>query len=206
MNMTKLMMGAVGAIFMAIAVSQGQPLGIGSPMPLINEKLTDVDGNMATLANNRGKVGTLVVFTCNHCPFVKAWQTRMVKIANDCMKRDIGVVFVNSNDPIAIPEDALEPMKNLAKTQGYTFPYVMDGSSELARAFGASRTPEAFLFDRASKLVYHGTIDDNTYDAMAVKKSYLKDAVEALLAGKAIPQADTKSVGCSIKFRAQTLK
>ena len=84
--------------------------------------------------------------------------------------------------------------------------YVVDNASAVARAFGATRTPEAFLFDGSGKLVYHGTIDDNTYEASKVTRSYLKEAADALLAGKSVPDAETKSVGCSIKFRPEAAK
>ena len=162
--------------------------------------LTAVDGRTLTLADIRGKAGPLVVFTCNHCPFVKAWQDRMVQIANDAAAKGLGVVFVNANDPATVPEDDRAHMKQLATDKGYTFPYVVDDASALALAFGATRTPEAFLFGSDGKLVYHGTIDDNTHEPSKVTRHYLKDAVEALLAGKAVPEPVTKSVGCTIKF------
>ena len=199
-------MVAVGAVLLAVTAARGQSLAIGAAMPAADVKMSNVDGNAVTLADVKGKAGTLVIFSCNHCPFVKAWQDRMVKIANDCVKKDIGAVFVNSNDPIAVPEDAVENMKKLAVEKGYAFPYVVDSDAAVARAFGASRTPEAFLFDSSGKLVYHGTIDDSTYDAAKVKKTYLQDAVGALLAGTNVPEPVTKSVGCGIKFRTPAAK
>lgn len=148
-----------------------------------------------TLADIQGKAGTLVVFSCNHCPFVKAWQDRMVRIANDGVKSGIGVVFVNANDPASFPEDGIEHMRKLSEEKGYAFPYVVDDTSAVARAFGASRTPEAFLFDQSGKLIYRGTIDDSTYDPQKVTKPYLQNAVEALLSGKAVGEPETKSAG-----------
>jgi peroxiredoxin len=197
---------AVGAMLVTVSAARGEPLALGAAMPATDVKMNNVDGKTVALADVKGKAGTLVVFTCNHCPFVKAWQDRMVKIANDCVKRDIGVAFVNANDPVAVPEDALDNMKKLAEGKKYGFPYVVDDAAVVARAFGASRTPEAFLFDAAGKLVYHGTVDDSTYDPAKVTKQYLKDAVEALLAGKSVAEPETKSVGCTIKFPAQTKK
>lgn len=201
MNRSRLSVMTVGTVLLAASISQGAALSIGAAMPAADVKMTGTDGKTLALADAKGKAGTLVIFTCNHCPFVKAWQDRMVQIANDSVKKDIGTVFVNSNDPAVFAEDAMDNMKKLAADKGYTFPYVMDNTSAVALAFGASRTPEAFLFDAAGKLVYHGTIDDSTYDATKVKKTYLKDAVDALLAGKPIKDSETKSVGCSIKFR-----
>jgi len=206
MKTYKLWASTVGTILLAVLVSRAQPLGLGAAMPAADTKMNNVDGKTLTLADLKGKTGTLVIFVCNHCPFVKAWQDRMVQIANEGVKQDIAAVFVNSNDPTAIPEDDVAHMKQLAKDKGYAFPYVVDDGSAVARAFGATRTPEAFLFNADGKLVYHGTIDDSTYDAAKVTKPYLKSAVEALLAGKAVADAETKSVGCSIKFHAQPEK
>jgi peroxiredoxin len=198
---------SVGALVLcAAAASHSQPLAIGAAMPATDVKMTNVDGRVTSLADIRGTAGTLVVFSCNHCPFVKAWQDRMVQIGNDGVKKRLGVVFINSNDPVAFPEDSLSPMKKLADDKGYAFPYVTDETSAVARAFGASRTPEAFLFDAAGKLVYHGAIDDSTYDPAKVTKRFLQDAVEAMLAGKTIPEQETKAVGCSIKFHAPAAK
>ena len=154
-----------------------------------------------TLASVAGKKGTLVVFTCNHCPWAKMWQTRVTEIGNAAGKAGLGMVAINSNDPSAYPEDDMNGMKQRAKQLGMKFPYVVDATSDVARAFGASRTPEAFLFDASGKLVYHGTIDDNAEDASAVKDAWLKDAVDAVAAGKTVTTAETKSMGCSIKFR-----
>ena len=201
MNAGKLSTVVVGVILLAASTSRGEPLGIGAAMPGTDVKMNNVDGKTKTLADVKGKAGTLVVFTCNHCPFVKAWQDCMVQIANDGVKKDIGVVFVNANDPATVPEDDFDHMKKLGEEKGYAFPYVVDENSAVARSFGASRTPEAFLFNGEGKLIYHGTIDDSTYDAAKVTKSYLKNAVDALLAGKTVPEPETKSVGCSIKFR-----
>jgi len=206
MSMTKLGVVTVGAILVAVSAARGDALAIGATLPAADQKMANVDGKMVALADVKGKVGTLVVFTCNHCPFVKAWQDRMVQIANDGVKAGVGVAFVNANDPAVFTEDSLDQMKTLAKDKGYAFSYLVDDTSAVARAFGATRTPEAFLFDAAGKLVYHGTIDDSTYEAAKVKKHYLKDAVDALVAGKNVAAPETKSVGCSIKFRTVAAK
>jgi thioredoxin-related protein len=180
------------------------PLALGSTIPMADAKLKNVDGKDVTLAGVRGKKGTLVVFTCNACPWVKKWETRVAKIGNDAMKRGFGVVAINSNDPSENAEDGYDVMQARAKQRGMKFAYVVDGTSDLARAFGASRTPEAFLFDAAGKLVYHGTIDDNADDARKVKQAYLEDAVQAVAGGKDVANAQTKALGCSIKFRGKS--
>jgi len=116
----------------------------------------------------------------------------------------IGMVAINANDPAEYPEDDMNGMKQRAKQLGMKFPYVVDATSDVARAFGATRTPEALLFDAGGKLVYHGTIDDSPKDAAAVKDAWLKDAVNAVSAGKTVTTAETKAMGCSIKLRTKT--
>jgi len=143
-----------------------------------------------------------VVFTCNHCPFAKAWQQRITELGNTYSAKGIGVILVNANDPAVYPEDGFAEMQARAKQLGLKVPYVVDETSEVARAFGATVTPEAFLFGADGKLAYHGTIDDNRSEPDKVQKRYLKDALEAVLGGKAPAAAETKSLGCGIKYRA----
>ena len=191
------------ALALTVAPARAQ-LAIGDAVPMKDVKMAGVDGKSVTLASVAGKKGTLVVFTCNHCPWAKMWQTRVTEIGNAAGKAGIGMVAINANDPAEYPEDNMDGMKQRAKQLGIKFPYVVDASSDVARAFGASRTPEAFLFDADGKLVYHGTIDDSPKDAAAVKDAYLKDAVNAVSTGKTVTTAETKSMGCSIKFRSKT--
>jgi peroxiredoxin len=177
-------------------------LGLGEKAPASDVKMKSVDGNEVTIAESAGDAGTLVIFTCNHCPYVKAWAERIVEIGNTYASKGVGVIAINANDPGVFADDGFEDMRKRAEKQGMNYPYVVDATSEVARAFGASRTPEVFLFDAAGKLVYHGTIDDNVKEASAVTKHYLRDALDALLAGEEIPLAQTKALGCSIKFRS----
>ena len=192
---------------LALALTAGSAraqLAIGDALPMKDVKMTGVDGKSVTIAGVSGKKGTLVVFTCNHCPWAKMWQTRVTEIGNTAGKAGIGMVAINANDPAEYPEDGMDGMKQRAKELGIKFPYVVDATSDVARAFGASRTPEAFLFDAGGKLVYHGTVDDSPKDASAVKDAYLKDSVSAVSTGKTVTTAETKAMGCSIKFRAKT--
>jgi peroxiredoxin len=190
-----------GATSVARSQEPDGALAIGSEMPMADVKMMNVDGKELSLADTRGKKGVLVVFTCNACPWAKAWETRIVELGNAAKAQGIGVVAVNPNDPNVQAEDSYAEMQRRAKSRGMKFPYVVDATSGLARAFGATRTPEAFLFDKNGRLVYHGTIDDNAREPEKIKARYLKDAVAAVAAGKAVPVAETKSLGCSIKFR-----
>jgi len=180
----------------------GLALGSKVPATVAKTKMKNVDGKMLSLADVSGKAGTLVVFTCNHCPFAKDWEQRIVELGNGYVSKGIGVVLVNANDPTEHADDGFAEMQAHAKTRGMKIPYVVDDTSAVARAFGASVTPEAFLFDKAGKLAYHGTIDDNRKEPDKVKARYLKDALDAVVAGKAPAISETKGLGCGIKFRS----
>ncbi len=200
---TLVLSGLLGAaLALSCSTVRADGLALGDAAPMAAEKLRAVSGKDVTLAGVRSDKGLLVVFTCNHCPYAQAWERRIAALGNDATRRGLGVIAVNPNDPSAYPEDAFDPMVKRAQSLGLQFPYAVDATSRVARAFGATRTPEAYLFDASGALVYHGTIDDNARDPGAVKQRYLADAVAALLAGKPIPLAQTKSLGCSIKFRA----
>jgi peroxiredoxin len=178
-------------------------LNIGDKAPDTTVKMKNVDGKEVSIADAAGKNGTLVVFTCNHCPFAKAWQERIAAIGNSGKDKGVGVIAINSNDPTDYAEDGYAEMQKRAQTLGFTFPYVVDGTSDVARAFDAKRTPEAFLFDKDGKLVYHGAIDDSQ-DASAVKDHFLQDAIAASTAGQPVANKETKFVGCGIKFHAKS--
>ena len=193
----------IGVVLVAsLAVAGGAAaIEIGDALPAGSVPMNNVDGNELTLAGSMGPKGLLVVFSCNHCPWVQRWEERIVALGNSYQGKGIAVVAVNSNDTTEYPDDGFEQMRSRAKEKGYAFPYVVDATSGVARAFGASKTPEAYLFDAGGKLVYTGTIDDNARDAAAVTATYLKDALEAVVTGGAVPMAKTKALGCSIKLR-----
>lgn len=190
------------AALAAAAPVSAAGLSLGDEAPMATTTMKSVDGSTTSIAKVAGQKGTLVIFTCNSCPWVKAWQSRMVEVANAAVKQDVGVVMINSNDPTQKDEDGFTEMVARAKSLGMAFPYAVDATSDIARAFGATRTPEAFLFDAQGKLVYHGAIDDNAHKPEEVTERWLADAVTAVTSGKAVGMAETKALGCSIKFRA----
>ncbi len=198
MKMTRLAL-----MSLLIFVSISYALQIGESWPKLSQKLKNVDEQELTLESLKGKKGTLVIFSCNACPFVKAWEDRIVTLGNQYQEKGIAVVAVNSNDPQQVSEDGFDQMKTRYKEKGFKFPYVVDATSDIARTFGATRTPEAFLFDAQGKLIYHGTIDDNAHEPKKVEKRFLEQALSALVENKKIEQAETKAIGCSIKFRAK---
>ena len=192
-------------VILSLAVSAAAAEGalpIGASMPKADVKMKNVDGKEIDLAEVRKPAGTLVIFTCNHCPFAKMWETRIVELGNTYQEKGIGVVAINANDPKVAPDDSFDSMQQRAKDRGMQFPYVVDATSGVARAFGATRTPEAFLFDKNGKLVYHGAIDDNGEDQAKVEQAYLKLALDAVMGGLDVTVKETKSIGCTIKFRS----
>lgn len=188
--------GALGFV-----ASAAVALELGESILSTEVKMKNVDGRMLAIADVQGEKGTLVIFSCNACPWVKAWETRIAALGNSAPELGIGVIAINSNDPGKVPEDSYDVMQQRAKERGFAFPYVVDETSGVAKAFGATRTPEAFLFDVAGKLVYHGAIDDNANEPDKVTKRYLADALQAVSAGQPVPVAQTKALGCTIKWR-----
>lgn len=175
------------------------PLGAAAPEAAVQMETTA--GNKVSIAGLKGAKGTLVVFTCNHCPWAKAWEKRIAATGNAALEKGFGVVAINPNDPGKQPEDNLDGMKTRAKDLGLAFPYAVDATSGIAKAFGATKTPEVFLFDAAGKLVYTGAVDDNSEKPAEVKQKYLEDALAQVAAGKPVANKETKALGCSIKWR-----
>ena len=162
--------------------------------------LPGVDGGTHALADYAEAPALAVVFSCNHCPYVQAWEGRMLELQREYEPRGFRLVAINANDAKTHPGDSFDEMRARAERQGFDFDYLHDESQEVARAYGAERTPEVFLFDRDRRLVYHGAIDDSR-DESAVTQNYLRDALDALLAGDEPPATDTPPVGCTVKWR-----
>jgi thioredoxin-related protein len=164
-------------------------------------KLKDVNGKMITLNDAKKGNGLLVMFSCNTCPFVIKNQERIKAICAYAQRKNIGVLLLNSNEANREGADSYEAMEAYAKTQGYQWNYAMDAGSEIANAFGANRTPECYLFDKTSKLIYHGAIDNNANDATAVTREHLKEAINEMMTEMEVTVKESRSVGCTIKRR-----
>ncbi|MBL7977946.1 MAG: thioredoxin family protein [Bacteroidetes Order II. Incertae sedis bacterium] len=175
-------------------------LAIGAVMPLADHLMENVDGKTLSTKGVKGAKGTVVLFWCNTCPWVARYESRAISLTNLYKSKGFGFIAVNPNDPVAYPEEAIGFMKAKAQEKQYPFPYVADVGSTLARAYGAARTPHVFLFDATDKLVYVGGIDDNPQKE-AEAKPYLKNALEAVLAGKMAPDTKTRAFGCTIKWQ-----
>jgi AhpC/TSA family. len=182
-----------------MAFTINDPLPIGSTMPKGDVKLKDISGKEITLKSAVKENGLLVIFSCNTCPVVKGYQSRINEVAKWTLDQNIGVVLLNSNEATRGNGDGFEDMQAYAKKENFSWYYTVDKNHELADAFGATRTPEIFLFNKEGKLVYHGAIDDSPSDPSGVIKKHLKTAVEEMLAGKEVTTKETKFVGCGIK-------
>lgn len=174
------------------------PLGTQAP----DFRLPDYDGKLVSRDDVRGPKGLLVVFMCNHCPYVKHVAPVLAGLADEYQARGIGVVGISSNDVGAYPDDSPEKMKAEAAEQGYRFPYLYDESQEVAQSYRAACTPDFYLFDADLQLVYRGQMDETRpkQGSQPTGKD-LKAALDALLAGQPQPQPQRPSIGCNIKWK-----
>ncbi len=160
-----------------------------------------VSGGAVTDEDFRNHDALLVMFICNHCPFVKHVVEELGRVGRDYLPRGVGIVAINSNDVANYPQDGPEHMKALAEREGWEFPYLLDATQQVAKDYRAACTPDFFLFDGAGKLVYRGQLDDSRPGSgRPVTGRDLRDALEALLAGEAVPSNQVASLGCNIKW------
>lgn len=199
--MKKIFLSAMPVMVAALIAFKpvADPLPIGSAAPKADVKMKTTEGKEISLNEAKNKNGLLVMFSCNTCPYVKRNQARTIEVCSFASKKGIGVIILNSNEGARDGGDSYEDMQAYAKNQNYVWSYAVDKNSVLADAFGASRTPEVFLFDKNDKLVYHGAIDDNPSDASSVGRKHLMVAMDEMLEGKDVSIKQSRSVGCGIK-------
>jgi len=175
-------------------------MSLGTAAP--DFKLPDTNGRTVALADFAGKPALLVVFMCNHCPYVKHIRSGLAQLARDYQPRGAAIVGINSNDAANYPDDSPARMKDEVKIAGYLFPYLYDDTQAVARAYRAACTPDLFLFDRDRKLVYRGQLDDSRPgNGLPVTGKDLRAALDAVLAGKPVGPDQKPSVGCNIKWK-----
>jgi len=165
-------------------------------------KLKNVDGKMVSLADYKDAKGFIVIFSCNSCPYVVAYEDRMNALDKKYKAKGFPVIAINPNNPELSPGDSFLKMQERAKDKGFTFPYVFDEKQEVFPKFGATRTPQVYLLEKTKKgnvVKYIGAIDDNYKDASAVKEKFLENAIDALLNKKEVPVKTTRAIGCTIK-------
>ena len=172
-------------------------LGVGERAP--GFLLPTTDGGEVSLEELAAAPAVVVAFWCNHCPYVRAWEDRFNDAARRYSDRGVATVAICANDDAAYPADSFSEMVVRASEKGYVFAYARDDSQEVPRAYGAERTPEVFVLDGEGRVAYHGAIDDST-DPEAVSATYLTDALDAVLAGRTPQPAETRAVGCTIKW------
>jgi peroxiredoxin len=183
---------------MALTQSTMLPLGTKAP----DFSLSDPDGNVVSLQDFKGAPALLVMFLCNHCPYVKHVALTIARLASDYQKRGVAVVAINSNDVQRYPADRPALMKEEAKRVGYTFPYVFDETQQVAKAYHAACTPDFYIFDEGQKLLYRGRLDGSMPgNKVPTTGDELKAALEAALAGQAAPAEQRNSMGCNIKWK-----
>ena len=171
---------------------------IGDAAPAFN--LPGVDGKNYSLVSFSDKKILVVIFTCNHCPYVQGWEDRFISIQKDYGASGVQVIGINSNETKNYPEDSFEKMVIRSREKKYNFVYLRDEDQKVARAFDAACTPEVYVFDEKRKLQYHGRVDDNYKDEKAVTSPDLRNALDDLLAGRPVKMAQTPAMGCSIKW------
>jgi peroxiredoxin len=175
-------------------------LPLGTPAP--DFRLTSIDGRTVSLHDLDDQPVLLVMFICNHCPFVKHVRGELAKLGRDYQHRGVAVVAINSNDVNSHPEDSPEKMREEAAAAGYEFPYLFDESQEVAHAYNAACTPDFFVFDGERELVYRGQLDDSRPgNNIPVTGADLRDALDAVLAGEPVPAEQKPSMGCNIKWK-----
>ena len=176
-------------------------LPLGTRAPDFNLEDTG-SGQFRSLQELRGKKGTLIMFICNHCPFVKHVNPEISKIGRKYGSRGIGCIAISSNDVVNYPQDAPHLMKKTAQEQGYSFPYLYDSTQEIARAYQAACTPDFFLFGEDLTLVYRGQLDDSRPgNGLPLTGKDLRAALDAVLAGDPVPEDQKPSIGCNIKWK-----
>lgn len=184
---------------MARTPSNMLPLGTKAPD---FELLDTVSGQNVRLEKAKGKKGTVIMFICNHCPFVIHVNPKIVELAKEYQAKGIGFVAISSNDVVNYPQDAPHLMTEKAKEEGYTFPYLYDETQSVAKAYDAACTPDIYLFDADLELVYRGQLDDSRPgNGIPLSGKDLMGAMDALLAGKAIDPDQKPSLGCNIKWK-----
>ena len=183
-----------------MARTPSQMLPLGTPAPEFN--LPDADGKMHSLDDAAGSQAYLVMFICNHCPFVKHVADELVRLGRDYEEKGVAVFAINSNDIKSHPADGPDKMKEEAARRGYTFPYVLDADQSVAKAYEAACTPDFYLFDAERRLVYRGQLDGSRPDnGVPVDGADLRRAIDATLAGEAVPAEQVPSLGCNIKWK-----
>jgi peroxiredoxin len=187
---------------LAVSIGSNAQYQIGDKVADFN--LKNVDGKMISMSGTEKAQGIIVIFTCNHCPFSIAYEDRIIELHKKYERKGYPVIAINPNDPVKSPEDSFDKMIMRAEEKKFPFPYVYDETQEVAKRFGASRTPHVFIVKKEGSdfvLKYIGAIDNNTENAKKADKKFVEEALDDLLSGKNPLVSETKAIGCTIKWK-----
>jgi len=183
---------------MALIEKNTPKLKFGDQAP--DFSLPGVDGKTHSLSSFKDKKILVVIFSCNHCPYVQAYEDRIIAVQRDYTARGVQIVAINANETKNYPEDNMEQMTIRSREKRFNFPYLRDDTQRVAKSYDAACTPEFYAFDEKRSLRFHGRLDDNHEDPKKVKRRYLRDALDAMVAGRPVPTPESHPIGCSIKW------
>ena len=206
MKRTFILLSGVLVVVSMLFVNASKPLsGYGIGDYVSDFSLPNVDGNTVSMSDYSDAKGFIIIFTCNTCPYAKAYESRIMALDKKYSGKGFPVIAINPNDLEKQPDDSMEEMRKRAKDKGYTFPYLRDDSQQVAKAFGATKTPHTYVLNKvAGKYVveFIGAIDNSANNPSDVSEAYVENAIDALLSGKKPPKTEAKAIGCTIKWRS----
>jgi peroxiredoxin len=193
----------ISVLVLVFAVSAAYADGYKVGDKATDFSLKNIDGTMVSMSELDESSGVILIFTCNHCPYSKLYEDRIIALDKKYKVRGYPVVAINPNDPVKEPGDSFENMIVRANEKGFTFPYLMDADQSIAKAYGATRTPHVFILEKVNSdfiIRYIGAIDDNSKDAKAVDQKFVEMALDQIYKGESPDPDFTKAIGCSIKW------
>ncbi|WP_462253239.1 thioredoxin family protein [Ekhidna sp.] len=207
MKRTFILITGILTVIAVLFINASEPLaGYGVGDYAKDFKLENIDGKKVSLSDYSDAKGFIVVFTCNTCPFAKAYESRIIDLDKNYAAKGFPVVAINPNDIAQQPGDSMDEMKKRANDKGYSFAYLRDDSQEVAKAFGATKTPHVYLLNKESegkfKVEFIGAIDDSPNDASDVSETYVEDAINSLLSGGKPSVTEKRAIGCTIKWKS----
>ncbi len=207
MKRTFILIVGVMAVVAVLFINASEPIAGYSVGDYAKDfELRNVDGKMISMDSYSDAKGFIVVFTCNTCPYAKAYESRIMDLDKKYASKGFPVIAINPNDISQQPEDSMEYMKKRSQSKGYTFPYLRDDSQEVAKAFGATKTPHTYLLNKEAdgkyRVEFIGAIDDSPNDASDVSEAFVENAINALLSGKKPTVTEKRAIGCTIKWKS----
>ena len=207
MKRTFILIVGVMAVVAVLFMNASKPIaGYGVGDYAKDFKLENIDGKSVSLSDYENAKGFIVVFTCNTCPYAKAYESRIIDLDKNYASKGFPVIAINPNDVTQQPGDSMSEMKKRAGNKGYSFPYLRDDSQEVARAFGATKTPHVYVLNKEAegkyKVEFIGAIDDSPNDPSDVSETYVEDAINAILTGSAPTVTEKRAIGCTIKWKS----